>query len=174
MPGLVSGHRSAPPPVTEELVATKLSPASVRAGSVTRRRLMDALSLGSQRRLTLVDAPTGYGKTMLVAAWCAQRLDARVRAVSWLSLSAADNDPMLFARYLIGALQGAGLVSERPAPMLDAPETSPTAWMRLLVNELAKASEEVTLVLDDYHVITERPATRWSSSCSIVDRARCI
>jgi LuxR family transcriptional regulator, maltose regulon positive regulatory protein len=155
LPGLVSEHGGAPPQVTEELVATKLLPASVRAGSVTRQRLMDALSVGNERRLTLVDAPTGYGKTMLVAAWCAQRADAGARTVSWLSLSPADNDPMLFARYLIGALQGVGSVRELPEPMLDAPEATPTAWMRSLVNELADASEEITLVLDDYHVVTE-------------------
>jgi len=59
-------------PVLQELIATKLARPSGRIGYITRQRLIDALTAGSELRVTLVDAPTGYGKTMLVAAWCAE------------------------------------------------------------------------------------------------------
>src|SRR5690349_11775209 len=95
-------------PVAEELVATKLTPPSVRDGYVARGRLLDALTTGHQQRLTLVGAPTGYGKTMLVAAWCEQRAQRGDRAIAWLSLDATENDPALLTRYLIGALRRSG------------------------------------------------------------------
>jgi LuxR family transcriptional regulator, maltose regulon positive regulatory protein len=140
--------------VAEELLATKLAPPSVHTSYVPRQRLIDALNAGCNRRLTLVDAPTGYGKTMLVAAWCAERAREDPRAVSWLSLSAAENDPAVLTRYLIRALRGAGSIGDRAEAMLRVPGSDPVAWMRVLVNELVDASAEITLVLDDYHVVT--------------------
>jgi len=72
VPGHVTERDAAPQMVADELLATKLAPPSVHTGYVPRQRLVDALRAGRDRRLTVVDAPTGYGKTMLVAAWCAE------------------------------------------------------------------------------------------------------
>ena len=120
------------------------------------QRLIDALAAGSDLRLTLVDAPTGYGKTMLVAAWCAEVATRERRVISWLSLAATEDDPALLTRYLIGALRrAAGSLGERAEAMLQVPGASPTAWMRSLVNDLAVVQAEITLVLDDYHAVTE-------------------
>jgi LuxR family transcriptional regulator, maltose regulon positive regulatory protein len=154
----VSGHviesHAASQVVADELLTTKLVAPSVHAGYVPRQRLIDSLRAGRDRRLTLVDAPTGYGKTMLVAAWCAELARNDVRAVSWLSLSAAENDPAVLTRYLIRALRGADSIGDRAEAMLQVTGSDPIAWMRALVNELAAASTEITLVLDDYHVVT--------------------
>jgi LuxR family transcriptional regulator, maltose regulon positive regulatory protein len=154
--GEVTGREDAPTPVAEELIATKLAPPSVRAGYIPRQRLLDALSAGSDLRLTLVDAPTGYGKTMLVAAWCAEVADREQRVISWLSLATTEDDPALLTRYLITALRRAGAtIGERAEAMLQVPGASPTAWMRSLVNDLAVVQAQITLVLDDYHAVTE-------------------
>lgn len=143
-------------PVGQELIATKLTRPPLRAAHVARQRLMDALSAGQQLRVTLVGAPTGYGKTTLVAAWCAELAERGDRTVAWLSLTATENDPVLLTRYLIGAMRLAGAsIGEGPETMLQVPGASPTAWMHSLVNELASGSTEMTLVLDDYHVVTE-------------------
>jgi LuxR family transcriptional regulator, maltose regulon positive regulatory protein len=143
-------------PVVQELIATKLAPPSARIGYITRQRLIDALSAGSELRVTLVGAPTGYGKTMLVAGWCAELGARGERAIAWLSLTATENDPALLTRYLIGALRSAGAsIGEGAEAMLQVPGASPIAWMHTLVNDLASGSTEMTLVLDDYHVVTE-------------------
>jgi LuxR family transcriptional regulator, maltose regulon positive regulatory protein len=137
-------------PVGQELIATKLTRPPLRAAHVARQRLMDALSAGQQLRVTLVGAPTGYGKTTLVAAWCAELAERGDRTVAWLSLTATENDPVLLTRYLIGAMRRAGAsIGEGPETMLQVPGASPTAWMHSLVNELASGSAEMTLVLDD-------------------------
>ena len=71
-------------------------------------------------------------------------------------LAATENDPALFTRYLISALRRAGdLIGERAEAMLQIPGANPTAWMRSLVNDLAVVQAPITLVLDDYHVVTE-------------------
>ena len=146
----------APQPVLGEILATKLAPPPVRAGYVPRQRLLDALASGRDRRLTLVAAPTGYGKTMLVAAWCAELAQLDERVISWLTLSPAENDPAALTRYLIGALLPAGAgIGERAESMLGVPGASPIAWMRSLVNDLATTEAEITLVLDGYEMLTE-------------------
>jgi LuxR family maltose regulon positive regulatory protein len=147
---------SARQPVVPELIATKLTRPPQRAGYIARQRLMDALTAAGESRVTLVDAPTGYGKTTLVAAWCARLVGSGERGVGWLSLRATENDPVLLTRYLIAALRDAGAsIGEGAETILRVPGASPSAWMHSLVNDLALAPREITLVLDDYHVVTE-------------------
>jgi len=155
----VNGTQHAPgdvAPVMGELVAAKLEAPCVRPGVVARPRLIDALDASGGVGVTVVGAPTGYGKTLLVAAWCADVVQRGAQAAAWLSLAATENDPGLLMRYLIGALRHAGLqVGERAAVMVRVAGASPFACMRSLLNDLAGLPERATLVLDDYHVITE-------------------
>jgi LuxR family maltose regulon positive regulatory protein len=146
-------------PVAAELIATKLVAPAIRSGYVPRQRLIDALTAASKLRLTLVDAPTGYGKTMLVAAWCAQTAQLQDRVIAWLSLAPTENDPALLTRYLIGALRQAGgaAIGERAETMLQVPGASSAAWMHALVNDLAAVDTPTTLVLDDYQVVSSPP-----------------
>jgi LuxR family maltose regulon positive regulatory protein len=118
--------------------------------------LIDALDASGGAGVTVGCAPTGYGKTLLVAAWCADLVERGAQAPAWLSLAATENDPRLLMAYPIGALRHAGLeVGERAAVMVRVPGAIPFACMRSLLNDLAGLSERPTLVLDDYHVITE-------------------
>jgi LuxR family maltose regulon positive regulatory protein len=156
LPGQATKQRDVPYAVAGELVATKLVPPRVRPGYIPRKRLSDALVAGRDRRLTLVDAPTGYGKTMLLAAWCAELAQRDGCGVAWLSLAATENDPGLLTRYLIGALRHAGLeIGGDAEAMLQVPGASPMAWMHALVNDLATVDTQTTLALDDYHLIAE-------------------
>ena len=72
----------------------------------SRPRLIERLNegLSSGRKLTLISAAAGFGKTTLVSEWIATLTDQR-RAVGWLSLDEGDNDPARFLTYLIAALQ---------------------------------------------------------------------
>ena len=135
------------------LLATKLYVPRLQPGFVARPRLVQALDEGLVRRLILVGAPAGFGKTALLACW-ARRGD---RPVAWLSLDAGDNDPARFWRHAVAALDRARPgIAERVGALLGPP--APASFEGLvtaLINELAAppGQDELLLVLDDYHLI---------------------
>jgi LuxR family maltose regulon positive regulatory protein len=135
------------------LLETKLYVHSGRPGLVARPRLNARLDQAVQARLTLVSAPAGFGKTTSLAAW----LDSakETRSVAWLSLDPSDDDPVTFWTYVIAALQTAlpGVAANALA-LLQALQPPPTeSLLTALLNDLARVSNEIVLVLDDYHVI---------------------
>ncbi len=138
------------------LLETKLHVPRLRRGLVARPRLSERLSRGAESALTLVSAPAGFGKTTLLAEWLAAA-PADGRSVAWLSLDQRDNDPMLFWTYLVAALKtaapgvGAGALS-----LLQPPQPPGEAGLAALLNDLDAVSDDVVLVLDDYHVIDAR------------------
>jgi LuxR family maltose regulon positive regulatory protein len=136
------------------LLRTKLAvPGSPRL--VVRESLIDALSAGLSQPLTLVYGPAGSGKTMLVAQWGAS---ARAeRPLAWLSLEAGDNDPARFWMYVIEALRSVlPGIGEASLALLRAPGVNLVdEALPALVNELVAVSEQLVLVLDDYHAIED-------------------
>lgn len=141
----------------DSLLQTKLFAPSPKPGLVKRSHLLDRLNtylVGEGvfgRKLTLIAAPAGYGKTTLASQW----LQTFKVPVAWLSLEEGDNDPTRFIRYLIAALQ---LVSpdlgRESQAILQAPQKPPDeVLLTALINDLAANPELLVLVLDDYHVI---------------------
>ncbi|GAA3384694.1 LuxR C-terminal-related transcriptional regulator [Cryptosporangium minutisporangium] len=120
---------------------------------VRRARLAERLDPGAGRRLTVVAAPAGYGKTTLLGTWAGTR-----ERVGWLTLDERDNDPTRFLSSLIGALRqgsGEGELGQGVLAALRSPDVRhPDALIGALVNELARRPSTVDVVLDDYHVIT--------------------
>jgi LuxR family maltose regulon positive regulatory protein len=97
------------------LVTTKLHAPKTRTNLVARPRLREALGWNEGRKLTLVSAPAGFGKTTLLAEWT-EDWSAQGRSVAWVSLDESDNDPSRFLSYLVGALQAAeGGIGEGPS-----------------------------------------------------------
>ena len=139
------------------LLATKLHVPRRRPGFVPRPRLAGALSEGLARRLIVVCAPAGSGKTALLADWA----PSGSRPVAWLSLDAADNDPVRFWRHMVAALDRACPgIGERVGLLLGPPaQASFEGLVTALINDLAAWPDdgEVLLVLDDYHLIDARP-----------------
>lgn len=97
-----------------QILAAKLHPPTIRANLVTRSRLLDLLTVGirEQRKLTLISAPAGYGKTMLVSEWLhglshlSKDGGLKVKA-AWLSLDESDNDLARFTGYWLAAFRQA-------------------------------------------------------------------
>lgn len=139
------------------LVTTKLRAPRTRPHLVERPRLHEALNRGEGRQLTLVSAPAGFGKTTLLVEWLKERSGSE-RSVVWVSLDESDNDPARFLAYLVGALRsveegiGEGVLASLRAP--EPPPIEPVVGA--LINELAGAEREVTVFLDDYHLIDSR------------------
>src|SRR3954469_16058801 len=136
------------------LLITKIDPPRIRSGHVHRIDLVERLRLAQDRRLSLVAAPAGWGKTCLLAEWLTAAEDIDF---AWLSLEADDNDPARFWAYVAAALRRAGV--DVPAAFeaaVAAPGTSVSETaLPVLVNALVHATHEHVLVLDDYHLISE-------------------
>ncbi len=121
---------------------------------VHRARLIEALERDiPTAKLVLVSAPAGYGKSALLAQWArASRFP-----VAWLSLSADDNDPERFFRYILAAWEpiqpGAG--ESRFGLLLGALSPQADAVVSAFVNLAAELPDHAVLVLDDYHLIAE-------------------
>jgi LuxR family maltose regulon positive regulatory protein len=139
------------------ILATKLYIPPPRSKIVLRPRLIERLTegLSASRKLTLISAPAGFGKTTLVSEW----IDGCGRPVAWVSLDEGDNDPAHFLTYLIAGLQT--LVANICAGVLAAlqsPQPPPTeSILTTLLNEITATSHNFILVLDDYHVIDSKP-----------------
>src|SRR5215218_1415766 len=142
----------------DALVTTKVRVPRTRTELVPRPRLREALVRYEGRRLTLVSAPAGFGKTTLLSEWLEDRSGDGL-PIAWLSLEEADNDPARFLAYLVSALRsalgegiGEGVLASLRLPEFPLVE----AVVGVLINELADVRHEVTIVLDDYHVIHSR------------------
>jgi LuxR family maltose regulon positive regulatory protein len=113
---------------------------------------------GIERKLTLISAPAGFGKTTLLAEWLATTL-AKERSAGWVSLDQSDNDPAFFWAYFITALQKIRFeVGERALSLLRSPQPPPIeSVLTTLINEINVVEDGFALILDDYHVIDAQP-----------------
>ena len=140
----------------DRLLETKFHTPLWRSDGVIRPRLLDQLQAGliEQRKLTLVSAPAGYGKTTLITSWLYSFTES-TRNI-WLSLEKSDNEPARFLSYWATAWNRiSDFVLENILELLDAPQLPP--FQNILdevINALARLEEPTTLVLDDYHIIT--------------------
>jgi LuxR family transcriptional regulator, maltose regulon positive regulatory protein len=140
-------------PPGPDLLWSKLRPPVPRPGLVPRAGLLSLLQAGLQAKLCLLSAPPGFGKTTLLAQWCAAAGGGRV---AWVSLDEDDNDPTRFWAYVVEALRtvepGVGTAAlaalQRTSADLDR------AVLPSLLNELGAVGSPLVLVLDDYHLVT--------------------
>jgi LuxR family maltose regulon positive regulatory protein len=131
------------------LLGTKLHAPRRRRTLVARPRLTDLARDSRDRALTLVSAPAGFGKTTLVAEWFGND-----DATAWLSLDARDDDPTRFWTYVVAALEAAASdLGAEAGRLLQAPGVPLEVIVATLINDLETASQDLVLVLDDYHLI---------------------
>jgi len=130
------------------LLTTKfLRPAS-DSRAVQRERLSSLLAPGHPKRLNLVLAPAGFGKTTLVSQWCSRTSGP----IAWLSLDEHDDDPQRFWQYVASAFEHAGLTGLEPChkSLSGNTDDSLSSAITALVNALAADGSPWILVLDDF------------------------
>jgi LuxR family transcriptional regulator, maltose regulon positive regulatory protein len=143
--------------VSTPILTTKLYVPPPRPKAILRPSLIERLNEGLHRKLTLISAPAGFGKTTLVSEWVA----SCKRPVAWLSLDKGDNDPTTFITYLVVALQtvvpkmGQGVLDILQMQQSQTPPVE--SLLTSLLNDLNIVPEKLVLVLDDYHVIENQP-----------------
>jgi len=146
--------------MSSPILVTKFFIPQPRSEVIKRPHLLEQLNRGLHRKLTLISAPAGFGKTTLVTDFLQSYGDdsSPPFLVAWLSLDEGDNDAVRFLTYLITSLNriqgletviGLGALQMIQAPQPPAPETI----MIALINEVALLSEKIILILDDYHLM---------------------
>jgi LuxR family maltose regulon positive regulatory protein len=146
--------------MTTPILLTKIFIPTKRSELVSRSQLIKKLNLGLPRKLTLISAPAGFGKTTLVTEWLQSQGDDTSSSfcVAWLSLDEGDNDEVRFLMYLITALNrnngmeteiGVGALQMAQSPQPPSPETILIA----VINDIALLNGKIVLILDDYHLI---------------------
>jgi LuxR family maltose regulon positive regulatory protein len=137
------------------LLGTKLHVPAVGAQLVHRAALLDALSAGRRRKLTLLSAPAGWGKTTLLAQWALGA--GEDQRFAWLSLDPSDNDPVWFWMYVVAAVQkicpGVGI---RGLELLAMGVDPVQVVLPTLLNDLDTIGSPMVLILDDYHLVVSR------------------
>jgi LuxR family maltose regulon positive regulatory protein len=138
-----------------QTIATKLLPPR-SVGLIERPRLLELVTQVQTKRLCVIKAPAGFGKTSLAVEW-AERLARTGNSVAWLSIDANDNQATQFLFYVSQALQRArnGLGSRAIDLILETSLISPAAIVSTLINSLAENDEEVCLFLEDYQWLTD-------------------
>lgn len=120
--------------------------------AINRERLHLLLEEGSSTKLTIVQAPAGYGKTTIISQW----INQLNQHTSWLSLDAIDNDPIRFWKYLIQSVSDTlnNHLDTQLSPLFTSHPHSPFELIiDSLLNELDSMKENLHIFIDDYHFI---------------------
>jgi LuxR family maltose regulon positive regulatory protein len=147
-----------------DILITKLLVPAIGSG-VRRERVRECLERGERARLTLLVAPTGWGKTFALAGWAAGR------SAAWLSLDAADDDPARFWGHLVAAVERAqpGFDGSHARQLLRAGGSGlQDEIAHLLCNELTEL-EPLAIVLDDFQALSSERL--FESIARLVERA---
>ncbi len=150
-----SDHRrdatSAPP-----APSTKYRPPASVQLLVLRDRLMALLRAAGRRRLILIHAPSGYGKTTLVAQWRAELAGSGV-TVAWLTVDDDDNNAVWFLAHLLSAIRRVrpGLASSLEQMLEQRGDEAIRYVLTSLINEIDEDGDPITLVIDDWQRVSD-------------------
>ena len=138
------------------LLPTKFYLPPIPAGFVARPQLLEKMDKVLTHRLTLVSAPAGAGKTILVSAWV-QSARKKGVAFGWLSLDGGDNDPERFLEYLVACLEEGGTVIDIAVlPRGQREQAQVENILADFIRGLMALKREIVLILDDYHLIQNK------------------
>ena len=137
----------------DDILLTKLCIPPLRTEGVPRPLLIERIKQNLSGALTLLAAPPGYGKTSLLTAWAMHHPES----VAWISLDEGDNDLARLLAYLIAALQRLQPdIGGSALAMLRSPKSLKTETILVpLLNDISTFDQDLFLVLDDYHVISD-------------------
>jgi len=117
---------------------------------IERKKLFTVLSNNRMKKLTIVRAPAGYGKTTLLSQWFSQIAEA----VAWFSIDGSDNEPKRFLKYLIHTLSLGinGDLDNKLSPLIDK-AYSFEFIVDAILHELDVYESNIHIVLDNFHAI---------------------
>jgi len=147
------------------ILVTKFFIPNVREGIVERQGLVNRLNEGLNRKLTLISAPAGFGKTTLISYWvnnlCQEEAgNHQPVKIAWLSLDGGDNDLVQFLIYFISALnqikKNEYKIGNESLTLLHSTKAPSVPSILIpLINDIANANEKIVFILDDFHMIEQ-------------------
>lgn len=143
--------------LSDDIILTKLAPPLLRRKLVTREKLLSGVFSSSARRLTLISAGAGFGKTTLMASLYKDYCEEGARR-SWISLGSDERNEVRFLKYLIATLQQNSIIPTDQAEIILESQTQNRVRRVLtaLINEMAAIDHQIILFLDDYHLVNGR------------------
>ncbi|MCP4550677.1 MAG: helix-turn-helix transcriptional regulator, partial [Bacteroidetes bacterium] len=135
-----------------QLLQTKFHIPEFKAdSSISRNRISRLINEGSS--VVLISAPAGFGKTTLLSEW----VESCNLRIAWVSLEPSENTPALFWSYLITAVsKNLNICGKNRLEQIKSSGISSIENILIgMINEITEDGTEFTLVLDDYHVITD-------------------
>ena len=153
-PVMPSSHRRHPTP-TPPTPATKYRPPAPLATLVARDRLHDLLLAAGRRRLILINAPSGYGKSTLAAQWRELLMREGV-AVAWLTVDDDDNNAVWFLANLLESIRRIrpALAASLTQVLEEHGDDSVRYVLTSLIDEIHENDDRITLVVDDWHRVS--------------------
>jgi len=133
---------------------TKLHIPQPKENVIPRYSLFEKLNEGLDRKLILVSATAGYGKTTLLSDW----LRKSEIPTAWFSIDHRDNDPIEFLTFLISGVQTIHKdFGKHSSELLKSPGTVSFQYIiELLINDILAVKSDLLLVLDDLHTIHDK------------------
>ncbi|MGZ4345404.1 MAG: LuxR C-terminal-related transcriptional regulator, partial [Solirubrobacteraceae bacterium] len=139
------------------VIEAKIALPRVQPGMLRRSRLLEIVDGHGGAALTVVNAPVGYGKTTFLRLWCIERSEA----VIWMTLDAADDDPVRLWMHLATAVERLGEGLGRRALMCLGVRGAPVETaVDELMNGLVAYGRPVAIVLDDLHAVASERSLR--------------
>lgn len=156
-----TGPRTSFGPATTPTPATKFRPPRRVRAQVLRPRLIDAFRAGERRRLIVIHAPAGYGKTTLAAQWGEELAREGVK-VAWLTVDDNDNNLVWFLANLVEAIRRANpaVASDLGEVLEERGESAERYVLTSLINKIHERDEPMAVIVDDWHRVTDTAVIR--------------
>jgi serine/threonine-protein kinase PknK len=155
-PSARSAQRDAGATTTPPTPATKYRPPVPTRALIARSRLTDVLRAGGRRRLVLIRAPSGFGKSTLAAQW-REELSSEGVAVAWLTIDDDDNNEVWFLAHLLEAVRRVrpALAESLGQVLEDHGDDASRFVLTSLIDEIHEKDDWIAVVIDDWHRVSD-------------------
>jgi LuxR family transcriptional regulator, maltose regulon positive regulatory protein len=133
------------------------APRGAEPGLIRRHDLLAALDRAAQKRVTIISAPAGTGKTSLLRVWADR--PAQDRRIAFMTVRPGQHDMQLFWLTVLGAVRAAAGAGEGAAQLPPTvPDSSGNAMVDKVLSELEESCDRLILVIDDLHELSSPEA----------------
>jgi serine/threonine-protein kinase PknK len=153
-------HRDRPATTALPTPASKYQPPVPTRSLVARGRLTEVLRAGGRRRVILIHAPSGFGKSTLAAQWREELLRDGV-AVAWLTVDDDDNNVVWFLSHLLESIRRVRpALAESLRQVLEEHGDDASRYvLTSLIAEIHEQDDRIALVIDDWHRVSDTETT---------------
>jgi ATP/maltotriose-dependent transcriptional regulator MalT len=140
--------------------ATKYRPPVAARALLARDRLIEVLRAGGRRRLVLIHAPSGFGKSTLAAQWREELVHDGV-AVGWLTIDDDDNNVVWFLVHLLESIRRVRpeLAASLCEVLEERGDDAERYVLTSLIDEIHEKDDRIALVIDDWQRVSDTGTT---------------